>query len=250
MSKKTSQADLDKNSQQPIYLQLAALLRARIAEGTWAPGRKIPSEPMLAQKYGLSVLTVRQAVGELVGQGLLAREQGRGTFVRGLEWSGVSFTLRSIIEMVQKKEHLKMRVLSMNMEALSPKTIQWLRLPAGSKAISIKRLFLAAGKPIMMQQSLLKPVPDLPSVESDLCLDAVADFFSVGQNARLKKAELNLEAENVGGPEADYLAEAPGALCYRLSYLFYDFSEQPLGGGWLLIPKSQATFRCELGLWN
>ncbi|HWL52407.1 MAG TPA: substrate-binding domain-containing protein [Chthoniobacteraceae bacterium] len=67
----------------PVYRQVAAVLRAEIVgEGT--PGRQLPTERELAARFRVSILTVRAAVGLLVEEGLVIREQGRGTFVRSV----------------------------------------------------------------------------------------------------------------------------------------------------------------------
>ncbi|MFC4302294.1 GntR family transcriptional regulator [Cohnella boryungensis] len=68
-------------SQSPKYIQLKEELLSWIASGRYRPGDKLPSENELAEQYSLSRQTVRQSIGELVQEGWLAREQGKGTFV-------------------------------------------------------------------------------------------------------------------------------------------------------------------------
>jgi len=63
------------------FEQLAAILRARIASGEYAPGRKIPPLTDLQEEFDLSSMTVRRAVRVLAGEGLLVPVPGRGTFV-------------------------------------------------------------------------------------------------------------------------------------------------------------------------
>ena len=61
----------------PKHAQLREILR-RLAEQDLAPGSPIPSERDLAERYGVSRITVRAAVGQLVAEGLLTRAKGRG----------------------------------------------------------------------------------------------------------------------------------------------------------------------------
>lgn len=63
------------------YLQLAGILRERIADGTYPAGRKIPPILDLQEEFGLSSMTVRRAVGVLAEEELLVVVPGRGTFV-------------------------------------------------------------------------------------------------------------------------------------------------------------------------
>nr|WP_269145564.1 GntR family transcriptional regulator [Cohnella fermenti] len=72
------------SSQSPKYLKLKEEIVSWIAGGRYRPGDKLPSENELSDQFGLSRQTVRQSIGELVQEGWLSREQGKGTFVSRL----------------------------------------------------------------------------------------------------------------------------------------------------------------------
>ena len=72
---------IDKNSPIPVYYQLKNDLTSKIAKGVWKSGDCIASERELCEIYGVSRMTIRQAVGELVQEGVLLRIKGKGTFV-------------------------------------------------------------------------------------------------------------------------------------------------------------------------
>lgn len=65
----------------PLYQQIFEEIKSAIEAGEYAPKERIPSEPELAEKYGVSRITVRRAVEELCVEGYLIKQQGRGTFV-------------------------------------------------------------------------------------------------------------------------------------------------------------------------
>jgi GntR family transcriptional regulator len=65
----------------PLYHRVYIALRQRIGDGTYPDGGRLPTEDELALEFGVSRATLRQAVGELVRDGMLSRKQGRGTFV-------------------------------------------------------------------------------------------------------------------------------------------------------------------------
>lgn len=70
----------------PLYIQVGALLRRRIENGHWVPGQKISTIEELEAEFGVARVTIRQAVELLEKDGLVRRQQGRGTFVAsGLE---------------------------------------------------------------------------------------------------------------------------------------------------------------------
>jgi len=72
---------VDHEAPQPVYQQIAAILRARIEAGELAPNRAIPSESRLMQEYGVARETARKAVRVLVAEGLVYVVQGRGAYV-------------------------------------------------------------------------------------------------------------------------------------------------------------------------
>jgi DNA-binding GntR family transcriptional regulator len=66
----------------PVYIQLAEILRRQIAKGAIKPGARLPSETELMEKYGVARLTARRAFRELASEGLTITVQGRGSFVK------------------------------------------------------------------------------------------------------------------------------------------------------------------------
>jgi DNA-binding transcriptional regulator YhcF (GntR family) len=72
---------LERSNPLPLYYQLKEVLRQQIRAGHLAPHTAIPSEPELVARYHVSRATVRQALNELVNEGLLYRQHGKGTFV-------------------------------------------------------------------------------------------------------------------------------------------------------------------------
>ncbi|HET7559770.1 MAG TPA: GntR family transcriptional regulator, partial [Limnochordia bacterium] len=73
--------ELSPHARTPLYQQLEDLIRSRIADGRLGPGDMLPPELDLAERFGVSRTTIRQALGALVQEGMLSRTAGRGTFV-------------------------------------------------------------------------------------------------------------------------------------------------------------------------
>ncbi len=72
---------LDANNAVPLYEQLKITLQAQLETQVYAPGERLPAEAELCNKYGVSRVTVRRALDDLVSDGILERKQGKGTFV-------------------------------------------------------------------------------------------------------------------------------------------------------------------------
>ncbi len=93
----------------PRYLQIADLLRRRIARGVWKTGEKVPSLEALMAEFGVARVTVRQAVDLLVREALLSPQRGKGTFVTGTppqrqwqrEWQTVHASVDALAQAFQ-----------------------------------------------------------------------------------------------------------------------------------------------------
>jgi len=73
---------IERGSSVPLYRQVAGVLRERIEKQIYAPGSRIPTEYELCDEFGVSRISIRQALSELTHEGLLQRRQGSGTYVR------------------------------------------------------------------------------------------------------------------------------------------------------------------------
>lgn len=73
---------IDYESATPVYRQVAAVLRERIENGTYQPGKRLPSITGLVQEFGIAQLTARKALHLLVEEGIAEMTPGMGTFVK------------------------------------------------------------------------------------------------------------------------------------------------------------------------
>jgi GntR family transcriptional regulator len=72
---------IDRDSKLKLYVQIYTIIREKIKSGEWPAGTQIPTEDELCKTYDVSKVTVREAIQELVREGCLKRQQGKGTFV-------------------------------------------------------------------------------------------------------------------------------------------------------------------------
>lgn len=94
--------DLISDSHVPKYAQIADVFRQRIARGIWTQGLRLPANEVLAAEFGVSRVTIRQAVDLLARDGIIEAQQGRGTFITGRpkqdRWLKVETTLSDLAE--------------------------------------------------------------------------------------------------------------------------------------------------------
>jgi GntR family transcriptional regulator len=158
---------LDRSSDRPPYRQIAAMLREAIESGKLQAGEKLPSEAQLMSHYGVARMTVRQAIQELRGEGLVIAEHGRGVFVRPMP------PVRRLASDRFARKHRDVGKAAFLAEAdkagytpgvdrisvgrsLAPSEIaERLRIPANSEVVARSRRYLANGRPIEMAVSYI-----------------------------------------------------------------------------------------------
>jgi len=145
----------------PKYYQLASILRQKIEDGEWQPRSPIPSERQLEVMYNISRTTIREAINNLVQQGYLYREHGRGTFVSPQKLQKGMMELTSFSEDLVKRGMEPGQIIrSLARIVPPPKVLQRLELAPGSTVCRIERIRLGDGTPIGLQTSYLALPPE------------------------------------------------------------------------------------------
>ncbi|QKS70079.1 GntR family transcriptional regulator [Paenalkalicoccus suaedae] len=140
---------IDKQSPIPMYYQLEQLIREEISTGKRELGTAIPSERELSDKYGVSRMTVRQAVNNLVAEGLLTRKKGRGTFVEAPKVEMPLMKLTSFSEdMRQRGMEPGAEVVSFESIHIGPKEAEALHVEEGTEGYQLARVRTADGEPM------------------------------------------------------------------------------------------------------
>lgn len=235
---------------EPAYAQLATILRRQIAEGVYPQGEKIPSESSIGKQYGLSLMTVRQAIGVLMEQGLLERIQGSGTFVKPLKLTESRFDLDSLREIFHDPQRTHVKVLQLNLTRADVKTAEMLQLPLHARVILIRRLLLRDGHPVMFHEGRIRCDPRRPVVEAELNLGPLSELFNGQRGGTAKKGELSVVPAVLGEGDAALLDRPAGAPAFRLEYVVYDFDDVPFGWGWFTAPPEVMRLKTRLGLWE
>lgn len=134
------------------YMRVRDYLRSLVTHELEV-GDVIPSERLLCERFGVSRMTVRQAVDALVVEGLLEREQGRGTFVAP---SKVDLEVRLVSygeEMRRRGMEPSSDILSAEEVAATPDVADALELLPGEQVYYLHRVRLADGEPMAIEQS-------------------------------------------------------------------------------------------------
>jgi GntR family transcriptional regulator len=150
---------IERSNPLPLYYQLKEVLKQQIQSGHFAPNTPIPSEPELVARYHVSRATVRQALTELVHEGLLYRQHGKGTFVRELRIQQTVSELTSLTTTLRKQGNRPGSLLLISELTRSTDAIrQQLHLADADQVIHLERLRTADDIPIAYEIDYL-PYP-------------------------------------------------------------------------------------------
>jgi len=140
----------------PLYYRVREDVRRRIEAGEWKPGQAIPSEAELQEIYGVSRATVRQALLELVMEGILIRKQGRGTFVAPPK---IAEPLPRLVSFTEEMRAVGMEpsTRSVKVEIVTdpPKRVRETLRADEDRFLRIERVRCANGQPIVLLISYL-----------------------------------------------------------------------------------------------
>jgi len=135
------------------YLDLRNTLQQQIENGALAPGQALSRERELAERHGVSRVTVRKAISGLVADGLLVQRQGSGTFVG-------SRIVRAFSQLTSFSDELRARGLAPRSEtiasdggAATPDESMALGLAPGARVVRLRRLRYAGDEPLALEQS-------------------------------------------------------------------------------------------------
>ncbi len=143
---------LEKKSQSPLYQQLMTRLKNDIVAGVYPAGGRIPSEQLLCETYGVSRVTVRKAMLDLVQEGLLVRRQGKGTFVADERIQRNLHQITSFSNACREMGHTaSAKLVSAQMEEATPDDVEKLCVPPDGKVLEICRVRLSDGEPVMLE---------------------------------------------------------------------------------------------------
>ena len=196
----------------PRYYQLKEIMREKIRVGEWKPGDLIPSERELGELYGISRMTARQAIMELVNEGLFYREQGKGTFVSQHKITQQLIHLTGFTEDIKARgQRPGTRVLSAAMCPADEETASRLRIEVGQMIYCLHRIRLADGEPLAVERSHLSFSGCERLLEEDFAQHSLYRTLEAKYGIMLVEAEQELEASVVGEDEAHLLNLAVGS---------------------------------------
>ena len=213
---------LARQSPTPLYRQLEDRLREEVERGTRAAHAQLPSEREWVRALGISRITVRQALSELVQQGYLYTVPGKGFFVAERGPARELDALASFTTAARSRGEVpSSKVLEARLGRATPTLARELGIAAGAEVVELKRLRLANGVPMMVQESRLPHARCPGLLRRDLARLSLFALLHDEYGIRLRRAETTLTARLGDASERKWLQlEPPGVVlvAHQISY--------------------------------
>lgn len=219
----------------PLYVQLMEELETSIRNGVYKPGDKIMTEAEMAKEYGVSLITVRKAVGSLMEKGLVVRKQGKGTFVTKPKYSRNMKKLQSFTEMCEQMGVKPgAQVVENRLIMADKKVADRLGIEPGSNVVYISRLRLADGEPVQVEKSYF-PLKYAFLLEEDLNNGSMFECLKEKAGAKVASSEKMIELCRATAEEAALMDVKKGDYLLFVKSTAYDENGEPMYAGIQLI---------------
>lgn len=222
----------------PLYLQLKHALVADIDAGQYKPHERLMSERELGEKFRVSRMTVRQALTEMIREGILYTQVGKGTYVS--ESKKIKQELKTLTGFTQDMAARGAVVSAHVLDArLIPATLTLAAIFAVSmntELVLLSRLRLSDGIPLAIEEAYIRHQVCPGILEYDFSKESLYNVLATRYNTILVRAEQTMEAGLATPKEAELLQISSPSPVLRIERLSYN--EQNL-----LVEYVKSTYR-------
>ena len=230
----------------PMHHQVYLDLRSSLDSGAWRPDDRLPTERDLALHYGVSLITVRRALAELVHEGRIERTRGRGTFVlRPRLDRDIASRASFADEMQERGLDPETRLISARPESASVAVANALQLETGSPTLYLERLRLAAGDPYLLEQVHL-PAERFPGLlASDLEHASLYELLATRYGTPVVRAREALEPVLLRTREAALLGQRRGDVALLIEGIAFAADDTPVEFGRTFVRGDRSRYYVE-----
>jgi GntR family transcriptional regulator len=213
----------------PLYAVLEAQISAGIAGGEFPIGSQLPTEEQLIQRFAVSRTTVRKAIQNLSDRGLIEIRRGTGTFVTPPRITQDLTELTGFVEDMDALGHAATaRLIDRTVVAANADVAQHLALAMGSRVMRIRRVRLANGVGMSLDETYLPLEIGEKIVTHDLEAEPIFALLEQRYNIPLVEAEYELEAVSAGADVAAALGVDTGSAIFLIERTSYSVGDRPV----------------------
>ncbi|HKA60846.1 MAG TPA: UTRA domain-containing protein [Methylomirabilota bacterium] len=203
-------------SRVPRYHQIAQTLRERIVAGGHGPGKRLDNQRSLAREFGVTLMTLRQALDLLERDGLIARRHGLGTFIARPSIDYDILHLRALAgDLSALGEDVATRFVRSYKTVADRRIAEALRLRERAPVFVLERLRLVDGEPVSFQASYLPAVIGEEVSKADLAVTPLRQVLSFKLGIEITGAHETVSAVPLDRRAAREMGCRPGTAAFR-----------------------------------
>ena len=227
MTQPTGELQTSSDPRLPLYHRVRDALFEEIR--TLTPGERLPTEPELMKRFGVSRTTVREAVAELARAGLVTRKAGSGTFVAEPPIEQELNRLTGFVEdMLALNLTPEARVVTRRRTTAAARVAEKLELPPRAPVTLIERVRLANGQPVSFDVTYLPTHIGDRVMGENLELYPIFELFEDKYGIQLGEADYRIEAANASPRVAKHLGLRPNDALLLIERTTFDQAGQPI----------------------
>jgi GntR family transcriptional regulator len=234
-------------SPQPLYAQIKELLRSRILSGAYEPLSQMPSEHDLCGMFGVSRITIRQALGDLQKEGLLFKLHGKGTFVSKPKAFQNVTSLQGFAEAMSSMGHEILNQLRSFRTVKADRHIaERLNLAEGTEVVEIHRVRLLNRAPVSLEITWIPATLGKRLTQAAL---ETRDIFLILENdcgISLGHADVSIDSILADADTAGALRVDEGSPILRIERLTHDEAGQPIDYEYLYFRGDAFQYRLRI----
>lgn len=221
------------SSRLPLYYQVESVLREKITSGAYPAGDQLPTESELIEQFGVSRITIRQALSNLVAEGLIERRQGSGTFVtnrktRKRKFDGVIHVTGSLDELIEMGLDTPVKLLEMNRIEADKYQAALLQLKTGAPVFMLKRLRMLDDVPYSLIVNYLPIEIGEKLTEAELNSGKILQLIENKLGYQLYEAKQQIRAELADPYVAELLNIRVGSALLSIERTVYTDTGKPV----------------------
>jgi GntR family transcriptional regulator len=235
---------IDLKSKLPLYDQIERNLRDLVVNGHLKPGEAMPGEWDLADLYGVSRLTVRRALDELVRQNWLEKKHGVGTFVRQPTMATIAAGKLSFTEQMRSiGREPSSRFIGQNLTNATDKIARALKIQEGDPVIEITRVRMADAVPILLETACLSTA-HFPALENHDWSQGESLYKVLSDEYQVNVVALDhtIKPVTLTATEARYLDAKAGIPALLSEIIAYTPSSEPVEYAWSVSNGDKSEF--------
>ena len=235
-------------SGQPLYKEVKLRITRGLMDGHWRPGEAIPSESRLAERFQVSVGTVRKAIDELVAEKILLRQQGRGTFVAAHTLDRTLFYFFHLVGKDGRKETPETALLSFVRARADAHESSALGIGRGDRVLRIRNLLRLSGDSVVIDDIVIPAqiFPDLDEAVFGGREGTIYGLYQARYGINVIRISERLSATLADDDTGALLGVPAGTPLLKIARIAFTYHDRPVELRYSLVDTTQHDYLSDL----